>query len=392
MGEVCRRCFKNDDSYMRKKIAIVRGKFLNQYEMQSFEPLQFQYDITAFASLRSFHDSFSFPTVKLLSPMDVKDFPYKMQIFNRVFVDAQYLFGLERELKGFDLAHSAETYYRYTQQCLNAKKKGYVKKVIATVLENIPFNNEGISGRKTFKLRARKELDHIIALTQRTKETLLLEGADERKITVIGHGVDVKRFHPKINVFKNKKRIHIMFAGRFEKYKGVYEILYAAKRLLKDQELKKYHLLFSFVGDGSEKDNLLTLERKLGIEKFVVHKHVSYENMPNEYETVDIFTAPSKADKYWQEQYNTTLLEAQASGLPIVTTHSGGIIENVGDAAILTQPDDFLSLSEGLKQFIISPELRIHYSQKARKRAEKIHDAQIIAKNISLVYEKVLEK
>src|SRR3990172_12886687 len=159
---------------MKKKIAIVRGKFLNRYEMQFFEPLIRDFDITAFGSLTSFHDRFRFPVVKLPSPMDLPDFPYKMSVLNRLLTDAHYLVGLEEKLRGFDLVHTAETYFHYTQQCLNAKRKGYVKKVIATVLENIPFNNEGIWGRKAFKKRAREELDHVIALTHKTKEVLLL--------------------------------------------------------------------------------------------------------------------------------------------------------------------------------------------------------------------------
>src|SRR5579859_6371060 len=157
-----------------KKIAIVRGKFLNAYEMQSFEPLAQKYDITAFGSLKPYHQDFAFPVVKLPSPMDVPEFPKKMPVVNRLFTDAHYLYGLEEKLKGFDLVHGAETYFHYTQQALNAKKRGYIKKVIATVLENIPFNNEGIHGRKEFKKRARKELDHIIALTQRTRDALIL--------------------------------------------------------------------------------------------------------------------------------------------------------------------------------------------------------------------------
>src|SRR5260221_12114416 len=178
------------------KVAIVRGKFLNRYEMQFFEPLAKKYDITAFSSLTPFHDKFTFPVIKLPSPMDLPEFPYKMPILNRLFVDAQYLFGLEHNLKGFDIVHTAETYYHYTRQALIAKKKGYVKKVIATVLENIPFNNEGIRGRKAFKARARAELDYIIALTKKTEVALLLEGADPKKITVLSHFIDTKVFYP----------------------------------------------------------------------------------------------------------------------------------------------------------------------------------------------------
>src|SRR3990172_767068 len=97
-----------------KKIAIVRGKFLNRYEMQFFEPLVRYFDITAFGSLTPFHDRYAFPVVKLASPMDLPDFPYKMPILNRLFTDAHYLLGLTERLQGFDLVHSAETYFYYT--------------------------------------------------------------------------------------------------------------------------------------------------------------------------------------------------------------------------------------------------------------------------------------
>lgn len=377
----------------KPKIALVRGKHLNKYEMQIFEPLVSKFDLTGFGSLTPFHENFDFPIIKLPSPMDIPDFPFKMPIINRLFIDAQYLFGLEGKLRGFDIVHTAETYYHYTKQCLDAKKKGYVKKVVATVLENIPFNNEGIWGRKEFKKIARKELDHIIALTQRTKETLILEGANSEKITVISHGIDTKVFSPneKREVKKEKlNEINILFVGRLERYKGIYEILYAAKRLLMAKDLKDYHLVFTLIGSGSEKENILKLGKKLGIEEFVTHKEVSYNKIPLEYQKADIFIAPSKSAKYWQEQYNTALLEAQASGLPIITTLSGGISENVGDAAILVQPDDFYSLVKALKTFILNPKLRFEYSQKARKRALEVLDVEIVAKKLSSLYEKIL--
>lgn len=373
------------------KIALVRGKFLNAYEMQIFEPLAKKFDITAFGSQTSYHDTFAFPTVKLVSPMDLPDFPYKMQILNRAFIDAHYLFELENALQGFDIVHTAETYYRYTQQCLHAKRKGLVKKVVATVLENIPFNNEGIYGRQAFKKLARNELDHIIALTERTKLALILEGADADKITVISHGINTKRFTPAHGLRAvDKKHFTILFVGRLEKYKGVYEVLHAVKALLLDKDLRAYTLHVTIVGDGSEREKMRQREVQLGLESIVTHTHAGYGDMAEYYHQADIFVAPSREDTYWQEQYNTALLEAQASGLPIVTTQSGGIPENVGDAALLVSPGDVLSLAYAIKQFILHPKLRTDYAKRARKRAEVVHDVKIISRKIAKVYEHVL--
>lgn len=372
-----------------KNIAIVRGKFLNQYEMQFFEPLVKDFSITAFGSLTPYHEHFAFPVVKLPSPMDLPEFPCKMPILNRLFIDAHYLFGLEEKLRGFDLVHSAETYFHYTVQALNAKRRGYVKKVIATVLENIPFNNEGIWGRKAFKKRVREELDHIIALTQKTKDALLTEGADPKKITVIGHFVDTKRFTP-VKSAKNPHTITILFSGRLEVYKGVFDLLYALSELIADKSLSQGKIRLLIAGNGSEKAKLLGLERQLGIEDHITHIEASYDRMPEVYHRADIFVAPSIPTKTWEEQYSTALLEAQASGLPIVTTATGGVPENVGNAAVLVEPGDVSALTYAVKRFLLDPRLRKHFGQLARKRATTVHDIALGARKLKQLYQKVL--
>ncbi|MEK7141252.1 MAG: glycosyltransferase family 4 protein [Patescibacteria group bacterium] len=362
----------------KPKIAIVRGTFLNKYEMQMYEPLVDRYDITAFGCLTSYHDKFAFPVVKLPSPMDLSEFPYKMPVLNRLFIDAHYLWGLEEKLRGFDIVHTAETYFHYTQQCLNAKGKA---KVIATVLENIPFNNEGIWGRKAFKARARRELDHIVALTHKTKEALIAEGADTRKMSVIPHFIDTKRFLPET---PRKTVRTILFCGRLEEYKGVFDFVAMARQLPRA-------LRFVMVGTGSEQDNL----RRAGMEV----RSVSYDDMPAIYREADIFVAPSKPSTKlvlgkpittWEEQYCTVLLEAQAAGLPIVTTRTGGIPENIGDAGIIVAPGDVNALTHAVQRFIDNTVLRLAYSKKARARAVSVHDITIGANKIDLLYQKLL--
>lgn len=374
-------------------IAIVRGKFLNRYEMQFFEPLTRRFDITAFGSLAPFHDKFTFPVVKLASPMDIPQFPYKESFLNRMFIDAHYLRGLEDKLKGFDLVHTAETYYRYTQQALNAKKKGYVKKVIATVLETIPFNNEGIWGRKQYKEHARKELDHMIALTNLSKSTLIKEGADPEKITVIGHFVDTKRFFPRQRAIHDN--LTILFVGRLEAEKGVLDILKSMRIIASDPLLRATHLIWRFIGNGSKRNDVLDAMKTIPKNWQLELQSAMYDQMPDLYRQADIFVAPSKpkirwGKPTWEEQYCTALLEAQASGLPIVTTQSGGIPENVGNAAVCILPGDVYALTKEISRFLQSPQKRKDYASCARKRAVAVHDIAIGAGKIADLYNRLL--
>jgi glycosyltransferase involved in cell wall biosynthesis len=324
--------------------------------------------------------------------MDVPEFPLKMPILNRLFVDAHYLFGLERKLDGYDIVHTAETYYHYTQQSLAAKRQGRVRKVVATVLENIPHNNEGIWGRKLFKERSRKELDHMIALTKKTRNALLEEGADERKITVIGHGIDTARFMPDAaqqrRIATKRTGLTVMYAGRLEWYKGIFDILEAFRILRSSPYGESLHLVY--VGEGSRKSELRHMVESTGLGTVVSFMSGGYKTMTDFYRKADILVAPSISTLTYEEQYCTVLLEAQAMGLPIVTTRSGGIPENVGSAGLYARERDPGDLSRAIGRFVADPGLRAAYARSARTRATNVHDAKLIAQRIYAVYRNVL--
>lgn len=376
-------------------VALVRGAFLNRYDLQSFEPLQGKYSLTAFGSLSPIHDRFSFPVVHLPSPMDMPQFPYKMPILNRMFIDAHYLLGLERKLKGYDIAHTAETYYHYTRQALDAKKRGWVKHVVSTVWETRPHANEGIWGRRTWKALAIRELDHMIAVTEKAKHALIAESADSHRITVIGAHIDTKLFAPKNGWQRlmgdpHKRSLTVLYCGRFVPEKGVPEILEVMRRMAHDPAYAAYHIHWKFVGDGLMKRDVFRAIQEKGKNWHSTIESATYLEMPSVYRSADILVAPSVPTDTWEEQYGMVLLEAQACGLPIVTTKSGGIPENVGDAAVLVSPHDADALFRAVGRFVSDASLRAAFAQRARQRAVKMHDIHIGAQRIADVYEHVL--
>ncbi|MBI2029103.1 glycosyltransferase family 4 protein [Candidatus Gottesmanbacteria bacterium] len=372
---------------MKTKIAIVRGKFLNKFELQFFEPLVSKYQLLGVGSKSAFAHKYKLPVVKLVSPVDLPDFPGKMPILNRLFVDANYLYGLEKAIEGYDIAHCAESYYHFTIQCLNAKKKGLVKKVVVSIYENIPFAAEGIWGRKSFKKRVYKESDHIIAVSNKTKSALIKEGVSSKKISVITQHINTNIFYP---VSKKRNNITILFTGRLEIYKGVFDFMNAANILIKDKNLKDHKLTFMMVGQGSQKNNLIKLQKKLGIEKFFSMTAIPYENMPAVYQDADIFIAPSRTTKHWQEQFSTVLLEAKASGLAIISTRTGGIPENVGTAGILVKEGDYREIARNAKKLILDSDYRVKLGKMARNNAISRFTINKGAQKLDNIYEAVL--
>jgi len=362
----------------KTKISIIRGAFLNPFELQNFSPLKEEHDLVGYSSLKPISDSVDLPLVKLFSPTDLPIPFVKYQVLNRLFSDAHYLFGLEKRIVGSDIVHVAETYYHYTHQALVAKKKGLVGKVVSTVWEVIPHNNESLRGRKKFKQQALREVDHFIAVTNKAKNALLIEGVGEKKITVIPMGINLDNFHP-IKTKKRKRNINILFAGRLVEEKGVKDLIQAFL-LLKE---KKLPIKLTVVGRGALKKDLVGI-------KGVNLTQSSYQHMPRVYPRADIFCLPSRVTPTWQEQYGMVLIEAMASGLPIVTTRTGAIEEVCGSAALYAPQKSPQQLAAILEKLINQPSLRKDLSSQSLKRARQHYDHRLVADRIKTVYQQLL--
>ncbi len=380
----------------KPKVAFIRGAFLNSWELQNYEPLRNQFNLVIFSSLKSFlskessflperqdHAAPGAEIKKLVSPMDLPNFPYKMAILNRLLIDAHWLFGLEEKLKGFEIAHVAETYYAYTHQALKAKRKGMVKKIISTCWEIIPHNNESIWGRREWKKQAIQEIDHFICPTEMAKRCLIEEGCRPEKISVVRMGVDLKKFKMQKSKIKRKiknAKMNILYVGRLEKEKGVWELMEAFSELRKKQN----NLFLTLVGEGKKLP-----ERKKGVK---LTGRLNYDKILKEYQKADVFVLPSKATKTWAEQYGMVLVEAMASGLPIIATKSGAIPEVLAEVGILVKPGDASALAKALNYLLAKPEKREEEGRRGRRRAQRYFDREKIAEKIAEIYQFITKK
>lgn len=309
-----------------------------------------------------------------------------------------HLFGLVDEIRDKDIAHTVETYWAFSYQAIKTKKK-YGTKIVVTQWENIPFNFENNRIRRKIKNDVRSNADLFIAVTEKARDALIIEGVSEEKIEVIPPGINLYKFKPGE---KNKKILRnlglsiddkiILFIGRLKREKGVYDLVYAAKRILDDQAIRE-NIHFIFVGSGEEGKNLHFMVKKLDIEKNVKFiSYFPYKDINSLYNTADIFVLPSIPIPVWQEQLGMVLLEAMASGKPIISTMSGSIPEVIGDAGVLVQPNDPRGLYYSIKYLIQSEERREELSNKARERAQRNFDASIFAKKMKNAYKDVLER
>lgn len=387
------------------KIAIVRGSNMNPFEMQSYAPLASKYDITGYAAFNNHYDidDIGF-TVKRLHIAEEYYASLLWPLNSLVYVAMLPLggnfkmFGLEKELADKDILHAAETYNGYSYQCARLRKNSK-KKLALTVWENIPFQShrtfKGIADNGRIIGFVRENTDLFIAVTERAKKALLIEGVPEERIRVVPTGVDISRFKPrkpdrgmreKFGFGENE--IGVLFIGRLEREKGVYDLLYAARLMKDDSELSCVKI--ALVGSGPEKVRLPLLAAKLGVADMVRFVgSISYKDAPAAYNAADAFILPSIPMQFWQEQFGMVLIEAMASGLPVISTMSGSIPEVVGDAGILIQPNDPSSIYQAVAELASGDEARRRLGIRARKHVEDMFDKDKISKNISLVYDEL---
>jgi glycosyltransferase involved in cell wall biosynthesis len=300
------------------------------------------------------------------------------------------MIGLEGYLRQFDIVHTSDTWFAFSHQVSTVKSRFDIKMAV-TQWENVPFALERQGIIKHLKTHVRNTADIFIAVTEKAKKALILEGVKEERIRILPMGVNINKFKP---MEKDEKLLKILglsdedfiilFVGRLIWRKGIYYLVEAFKMLVDDPKVND-RIKMLIVGTGPEKQNLIDISEKLGIHRKVcIAGGFKYKEMPRIHGLADIFILPST--KEMQEQFGMVLVEAMASGKPIVTTASGSIPEVVGNAAVMVEPNNSEDLYLALRKLILDDGLREDLSKVARKRAEEKFNAI----KISFLLEKTL--
>jgi glycosyltransferase involved in cell wall biosynthesis len=144
----------------------------------------------------------------------------------------------------------------------------------------------------------------------------------------------------------------------------------------------------SFYGkDVSESPYMVELKKEAETvrEKVIFTGYVDYRKMPSYLKTADIAVVPS----LWEEPFGLTDLEAMASGVPLITTRSGGIPEICEGVAILLDRDDICHhLAEAIRFLYNHPVEAKVLSQKAQTRSWDF-DKDVFSRNYMSILEMI---
>ena len=244
-----------------------------------------------------------------------------------------------------------------------------------------------IENSKAFLLVARKvfqKSNYVTVVSNFLKNKLISKtGLAEEKVGVIPMPVNSEKIKFLDKKEKNKKKI-ILSVARFTKQKRLDVLLEALPRL-RDGKLDFEAWL---VGDGPEKDNLVSLTRKLNLSSQVRFFDLVPQSSLNEfYNICDICVLVSV-----DEGFGLVLAEALLCKKPVIGADSGGIVDIIqnGITGILIPPDDASTLADAICKLLTNEEL-------ARRLADSGHDfvcnnltPEIIAEKFATIYRRIL--
>jgi len=199
-----------------------------------------------------------------------------------------------------------------------------------------------------------------VGLTQLIKESVVEEyGFSEDKVPYVLNGMPVDDYIKKTDYSSVKNILHV---GRFQEVKN-HKGLIESFRIIHE---KYPDIILNLVGEGELEDEIKNLVKEKNIEDVVCFKGL-IGDVVDEMSKADIFCLPSN-----YEGMPMTIIEAMASGLPVVATAVGGVPDMItdGEDGVLCNntPQD---VAATLEKVIESEELRRKIGQNAIKTSEK---------------------
>ena len=232
------------------------------------------------------------------------------------------------------------------------------------------------------QIRVARKLDPIIVVSENTRKDLIKDfKIDTKKTRKVLHGIDHETFQP-IPSIKRKANQLITTASADVPLKGLIYLIRAYAGLLKEfPDLKL--IVIGRLREGPTEKEL----KKEGIkEKVKFVSNLTGRQIAELYAESTIAVSPSV-----YEGFGFPAGEAMSCGIPLVSTNGGSLPEVVGDAGIIVPHSDPKALKDAIKSLLNSPEIRIEFGKKGRRRVLENFTWNRAAKELVEVYREAIE-
>ena len=288
----------------------------------------------------------------------------------------------EHEVEPFDIIH-AQYGYPPGLAALKASRELGIPNVVS-----IQGGDGHWVGTKSDTLKAAMQavLGHadrlLIGSRSFAKEVRGNHGTPLDRFTIVPGAVDVDRFSPQdekaVGKLRDDEPPTLLYHGRVDERKGAVDMIDALAKL--PDEVR---LVMSGIGPDIE-----AVEKRIGAleveDRVEMTGYAPYSTVPEVYHQGDVFVSPTYA-----EGFSNTILEAMASGVPIVSTKAVGVVDCLRheDNALLVSPGQPDELAEALHRMIEDDDLRTRLAGDALKECRSTYAWSVIARQIAGIYE-----
>ncbi|MFC1709783.1 glycosyltransferase family 4 protein [Candidatus Omnitrophota bacterium] len=327
---------------------------------------------------------------------------YRTPVFDLNWLAKRGVNGLEREIRTV-YTDFIET---FKPDLFHAHNMHYFSKVHTRILEElskkkgIPFfvTAHNVWDDNLFLDLSRKvKWTHIIAVSHFIKKELIGAGVDDRRITVIHHGIDEMMFHKDINTSDLLKK--------YPQLKGKKLIFHPARMGLAkgcDVSIKAMNIIRNQIPDAmlvlAGTKNIIdwvgTQQKDISymvnlIEFFKLRKNVmidcyQLDDMPALYAASSVCVYPSTAC----EPFGLTMLESLSSSKPMIVTEVGGMPEIIRDGidGFVIPIKDFEVLASRIVQLLRDDQLRRRLGNSGREIVEQRYTKEVVTQNTINLY------
>jgi len=216
-----------------------------------------------------------------------------------------------------------------------------------------------------------------------------------KRIELVPNGAEIAMFNPQDDglTFRQQHGLEgkfiAMYAGAHGMSNDLGVVLQAAKQLLDQPQI-----VFILLGDGKEKENLISQAKQLGLTNVHYLPPMSKNEMPTALAAADICLAILKPIELYKTTYPNKVFDYMAAGRPVVLAIDGVIREVVDEAGggIPVPPGDATAMAAAIQQLWVHPEIRQQMGLSGRQYVETNFDRAKLADRLAELVVEVAKK
>jgi len=259
-------------------------------------------------------------------------------------------------------------------------------------VSSFPLMARGLGLR--YLRQAFDSVELFLAMSEDMRRDLIGLGCPEARVRVHYYGSDTRRFVWPERDYAPQRTLNVLCCGRLHEAKGQHLVL-AALHELEGRGVNDFRV--TIVGEGPLRPRLEAMVKDYGWQSrvsFTGHVRYASEELVRHFRQADICAHPSITVGGLKEGIPGTIVEAMASGLPVVATRHAGIpaVIDDGEQGLLIPERDAGALAGALARVLTDPSQRQRLGEAAALRAATELDLRTRTKALEQIYDELLAR